>query len=166
MSWKTPLTVIRGSAEALKDGIVTDTDKIKVYYSQIISESKYLQSLVGDLLDLSKLQNSDFPIEKEPIDLSDVLEDAVRSVRGLADAKDIQLKTEFLQKASTSLGIMRVCGRCLLSCLITPSNFPRLERQSRFTAAIASSGSGIMGQASRKPKFPASLTGFTSQETK
>jgi signal transduction histidine kinase len=60
--------------------------------------------LVGDLLDLSKLQNSDFPIEKEPIDLYDVLEDAVRSVRGLADAKDIQLKTEFLQKGVNFIG--------------------------------------------------------------
>ncbi|NLT15717.1 MAG: hypothetical protein GXY05_15430 [Clostridiales bacterium] len=101
---KTPITVIRGSAEALKDGIIKDTDKIEEYYNQIICESKYLQSMVGDLLDLSKLQNADFPIEKETIDISDVLEDAVRSVRGLADAKRIEFETKLLRKGIYYVG--------------------------------------------------------------
>ena len=95
---KTPITVIRGSTEALKDGVVTDAVKIKEYYDQIIKESKYLQGMVGDLLDLSKLQNPDFPIEKDAIDITDVLEDAIRSVRGIADLKGIKINTEITKK--------------------------------------------------------------------
>jgi signal transduction histidine kinase len=101
---KTPITVIRGSAEALRDGVITDKDQIRTYYSQIVSESKVLQSMVGDLLDLSKLQNADFPMDKETLDLTDVLEDAVRSVRGLAFAKAIDLKTEIAKKGISFIG--------------------------------------------------------------
>jgi signal transduction histidine kinase len=101
---KTPITVIRGSAEALKDGVVTDTDKMKEYYNQIISESQYLQSMVGDLLDLSKLQNADFPIEKKIIDITDVLEDAIRSVRGIAASKGIQINAAFIRKGINIVG--------------------------------------------------------------
>jgi signal transduction histidine kinase len=76
----------QGFRRSIRDGVVAEADKIKEYYDQIISESKYLQSMVGDLLDLSKLQNSDFPIEKEPVDITAVLEDAIRSVRSIANA--------------------------------------------------------------------------------
>jgi signal transduction histidine kinase len=101
---KTPITVIRGSTEALKDGVVTDAVKISEYYDQIIKESTYLQSMVGDLLDLSKLQNPDFPIDKNSIDITDVLEDAIRSVRGIADSKGIQINAEFFKRGIHIVG--------------------------------------------------------------
>lgn len=91
---KTPITVIRGSAEALKDGVITDKEKVQEYYGQIISESKYLQSMVGDLLDLSKLQNADFPMEIEEINIADVLQDAVRSIGGIAESRGIKINAD------------------------------------------------------------------------
>ena len=101
---KTPITVIRGSVEALKDGVVSDPDKMQEYYQQILSESKYLQSMVGDLLDLSKLQNADFPMDQADVDMTDILKDAVRSVRGISEAKGIQMH------AVTIGNIMRIVG--------------------------------------------------------
>jgi signal transduction histidine kinase len=50
-----------------------------------------LQRLINDLLDLSRLQNMDFPIEKEPLNLCDVVQDAVRSSRRLGLEKDINI---------------------------------------------------------------------------
>ena len=57
----------------------------------MLNEAKFLQRLVGDLLDLSRLQNPDFAIEKQPLYLNDVLSDALRSARQIAKAKDVKV---------------------------------------------------------------------------
>ncbi len=89
---KTPVTVMRGSLEALVDGVVTDPDMVSEYYEQMLKEAKYLQRLVGDLLDLTRLQNSDFIIEKSEISICECLGDVVRSVAKLAEKKGVSIK--------------------------------------------------------------------------
>lgn len=85
----TPVTVLRGSLEALRDGVVSDETLVREYYQQMLGESIHLERLVRDLLDLSKLQNPDFVIEKMPLQIQDVVEDAVRSIRRIADTKHV-----------------------------------------------------------------------------
>jgi signal transduction histidine kinase len=92
---KTPVTVIRGSLEALCDKVVTEPAKVDEYHRRMLDESKYLQRLVEDLLDLSSLQNADFRIEKQPVNLCDVLSDAVKSASSLARERNIEIRTDF-----------------------------------------------------------------------
>jgi signal transduction histidine kinase len=91
---RTPVTVIRGSLEALNDGIVSNPDQIRDYYQQMLRESISLQRLVDDLLDLSRLQNTDFQIEMKPVNLCEVLDDTIRSARHLAAPKQIRILLE------------------------------------------------------------------------
>lgn len=91
---RTPVTVIRGSLEALLEQIVTAPDQVSEYYHQMLSESIYLQRLIGDLLELSKLQNTDFEIQKEPLLLHDILSDAVRSAGQLATGRGIRINLQ------------------------------------------------------------------------
>lgn len=91
---RTPVTVIRGSLEALQDGVVTDAEEIKYYYEQMHRESIFLQRLINDLLDLSRLQNVDFPIEKELLNLCDVVQDVLRSGRQLGAEKKLQITAD------------------------------------------------------------------------
>jgi signal transduction histidine kinase len=49
---RTPITVVRGSLEALADKIVTDPAQVEKYYQKMLGETLFLQRLVGDLLDL------------------------------------------------------------------------------------------------------------------
>ena len=44
---RTPVTVIRGSLEALCDKIITDPKQIDEYHLQMLNEAKFLQRLVG-----------------------------------------------------------------------------------------------------------------------
>ena len=88
---RTPVTVIRGSLEALRDGVVTEPADVAEFYEQMYNESLFLQRLINDLLDLSRLQNTDFPIEKEPLDLCAVVQDAVRGSRRLGLEKEITI---------------------------------------------------------------------------
>lgn len=91
---RTPVTVIRGSLEALCDKIITDPKQIDEYHLQMLNEVKFLQRLVGDLLDLSRLQNPDFAIEKQELNLNDVISDVVRSARQIAKNKNVSINID------------------------------------------------------------------------
>ena len=91
---RTPVTVIRGSLEALRDGVVTEPEDVAEFHEQMYNESLFLQRLINDLLDLSRLQNTDFPIEKEPLDFCAVIQDAVRGSRRLGLEKEIQIHAQ------------------------------------------------------------------------
>lgn len=88
---RTPITVIRAYAESLVDGVVTGEDKVNQYYLRILSECKGMERLVGDLLLLSKMQNPDFMIEKEPINMNQIFDDLSRSILPICEAKNIRL---------------------------------------------------------------------------
>lgn len=91
---RTPVTVIRGSLEALCDKIITDPKQIDEYHLQMLNEAKFLQRLVGDLLDLSRLQNPDFAIEKQELNLNDVISDVVRSAKQIAKNKNVSINID------------------------------------------------------------------------
>ena len=92
---RTPVTVIRGSMEALCDGVVSEPDKVAQYYKELLGESIYMQRLVNDLLDLSRLQNPDFSINITEFSLGDCVSDAVRSGRRIAAKREINI--DFVQ---------------------------------------------------------------------
>ncbi|NLK65076.1 MAG: cell wall metabolism sensor histidine kinase WalK [Tissierellia bacterium] len=89
---RTPVTVIRGSLEALSDGVITEPEKVNEYHRYMLNESKNLERLVNDLLDLSKLQNIDFKIEMQELNICDVLKDSLRSASNLARQKNINIQ--------------------------------------------------------------------------
>ena len=96
---RTPVTVIKGSLEVLEQGLVTDADEIHEYVRQMLSDTAHLERLVNDLLELSRLQNANFPIEKTEFDLIDVIKEAARSMQRLAAQK--QTPIEFREEAGS-----------------------------------------------------------------
>jgi signal transduction histidine kinase len=66
---RTPLTSIRGYAEAIADGALPDP---AVGGNIILSEARRLERLVGDLLDLAKLESRSFALTLGSVDLVDV----------------------------------------------------------------------------------------------
>lgn len=100
---RTPITVIRAYTESLVDKVITEEEKINQYHSRILLECKGMERLVGDLLLLSKMQNPDFAIEKEPINIVQVFDDLSRSIFPICEAKGIHL---FIQKDQPSYMMM------------------------------------------------------------
>ena len=91
---RTPVTVLRGSLEALRDGVVRDPGKVEEYYTQMLLETQGLQRLVNDLMELARLQNADFPIQRGELSLRDVFADALRAADRLAQDKGVRLEKE------------------------------------------------------------------------
>ena len=71
--FRTPLTVIRGSLEAIVDGAVEKSEDIKRYHERMLSETRGLERLVEDLLQLSRLLSGKITIHKEKIHIPNLL---------------------------------------------------------------------------------------------
>ena len=95
---RTPVTVLRGSLEALTDGVVSEPSMVEEYHRQMLKETKGLQRLVDDLMDLSRLQNTDFPIENAPLVMQEVFADALRGAERLAQSKGIRVARDISEE--------------------------------------------------------------------
>lgn len=95
---RTPVTVMRGSLEALCDGVVTEPEQVTEYHRQMLGESIHLQRLVNDLLELSRLQSVDFQMDMGELNLCEIVEDVARSMRRVAEQKRVIIKTENLDE--------------------------------------------------------------------
>jgi signal transduction histidine kinase len=73
---RTPLTAIRGHVEALREGLADDAEARDASLDVISAETDRLSRLVGDLLDLAKLEADRFTLVEEEVDLGRVLEQA------------------------------------------------------------------------------------------
>lgn len=71
---KTPLTAIRGYAEALQDEALSADEAAET----IVAESRRLERLVGDLLDLARVRKSEFSVRREQVDLGEIAREACR----------------------------------------------------------------------------------------
>lgn len=64
---KTPVTSLRGFAETLLDGAAEDPEMRREFLDIIHRESLRLERLIGDLLDLSKVESRQMPLQLEVI---------------------------------------------------------------------------------------------------
>ncbi|WP_251549534.1 two-component system histidine kinase PnpS [Neobacillus muris] len=89
---KTPVTSIKGFSETLLDGAMNNKETLESFLSIILKESERLQSLIQDLLELSKLEAYGFTLNKLEFDLHHLLEDVINLLSGKAKEKNISLE--------------------------------------------------------------------------
>jgi signal transduction histidine kinase len=73
---RTPLTAIRGHVEAIREGIVHEPEQVRSSLDVVAAETDRLERLVGDVLDLAKLQSHRFTVRHEEVDLGRLLDQA------------------------------------------------------------------------------------------
>jgi two-component system sensor histidine kinase BaeS len=88
---RTPLTSIRGFADALAEG----KDPDPAHAAGVISaEARRLERLVGDLLELAKLDARRFSLDVRATDLAEVVADTAEGFRPAADAAGVALTVD------------------------------------------------------------------------
>lgn len=86
---RTPLTLIKASAEV---GLRSEPDdEVKGLLQDILDESDYMNSMVDDLLLLSRLDAQRLTFSREYVSLPEMLRDTARQVEVLAGEKKINL---------------------------------------------------------------------------
>jgi len=76
---RTPLTAIRGHVEALREGVAHDEETQEASLRVIGAETERLTRLVGDVLDLARMESHQFTLEEEEVELRRLLEQAYES---------------------------------------------------------------------------------------
>ena len=86
---KTPLTGILGAVDMLEDGGASDAQRPLL--SMISKESKRLNTLVQQILDLARLERESNALDPAETDLADLVRETVESLRPRAEAAGIDL---------------------------------------------------------------------------
>ena len=95
---RTPVTAIKGFSETLLDGALDDPTLAKQFVSIIAKESHRLEVIIGDILELSRVEKKDEPLEGKVFDLVE----SGRTILKLFDKKvtDKGIKTNFSSNKS------------------------------------------------------------------
>lgn len=89
---KTPVGALGLLAEAILAD-VEDSEQVRHFAERIEHESTRLAHLIGDIVELSRLQGDDLNAAFEPVQLQEVVDLAVDAVAAIAEAKEISLVT-------------------------------------------------------------------------
>jgi signal transduction histidine kinase len=92
---RTPLTAIRGHVSALLDeGVVVDPESRHQSLETVEAEAQRLERLVGDILDLAKLDTHRFTVLTEEVDMAQLLDQAFERYREEAQRRSIDYRQE------------------------------------------------------------------------
>ena len=91
---RTPLTAIRGHVEALREGVARDEASRTESLGVIAAEAARLERLVGDVLDLAKLDARRFTLLREEVDMGRLLERAYTAFAEEARRRGIDYQQE------------------------------------------------------------------------
>lgn len=89
---KTPITAIKGFAETLIDGALYDKDNAVKFLCTIKAHSERINSLVDDLLTISRIESGKIKIEAAPLDINTVIDTVFTLLLDKAKAKGLYLK--------------------------------------------------------------------------
>jgi two-component system sensor histidine kinase BaeS len=89
---RTPLTSIRGYAEALSDGGAADDEESRLRAARIIEvEARRLERLVADLLELARLDTREFSLHPGSVDVAEIARHAALALEPAAREAGLQL---------------------------------------------------------------------------
>jgi signal transduction histidine kinase len=91
---RTPLTAIRGHVSALLEGVVEDPDQRTLSLEVVEAEARRLERLVGDILDLAKLDAHRFTVRREEVDLEQLVGQAYETFSEEAKRRSIDYNVD------------------------------------------------------------------------
>ena len=88
---KTPITTIRGFAAALHGGLVKDDNQRDRYYKTIYNKSERVGELVDDLFEFVKLDQDNYNLKLEKVDIGEFLRQIIVNFIDEIDEKEFKL---------------------------------------------------------------------------
>jgi two-component system phosphate regulon sensor histidine kinase PhoR len=91
---RTPIAAVRSATETLQSGALDDRTAANRFLDIIERNAQRLQSLVEDMLELSKLESNEFKLKRERVDLQRVVPIVLALFRERAEKKGVRLSAE------------------------------------------------------------------------
>ncbi|MFC6332590.1 two-component system histidine kinase PnpS [Paenibacillus septentrionalis] len=89
---KTPIAAVKGFAETLLGGAVKDEETSKAFLQIIYDESERLNRLIGDILELSKIESRRVPLMLSPIEIKEFMTNTFAILEVSANRKHIDFQ--------------------------------------------------------------------------
>ncbi|MDP9286423.1 MAG: HAMP domain-containing histidine kinase [Actinomycetota bacterium] len=168
---RTPLTAIRGHVAALLEGVVADPELRQSSLETVELETQRLERLVGDILDLAKLDTNRFTVTNEEVDMGQLLDQAFERYREEAQRRGIDYRQEVRSRpviVSDGDRVLQVVGNLLSNAFRATPDGGRVllglaQRNGTVHVAIEDSGLGIPAEARERlfRPFVSELSGGT-----
>lgn len=121
---RTPIAAIKGAAETLS--IAKDDEKMRTKLIKMIEgHVGRLESMVSDLLDLSKLESETMTIDRKPVAIDSLAAEITQLMQGLCDSRSVRIEFD-IEPGAQNL----VTDRALLSLILRNL----VENGAKFTA--------------------------------
>jgi signal transduction histidine kinase len=148
---RTPLTAIRGHVGALREGLAEDQEARARSLEVIARETSRLERLVGDVLDLAKLDARRFTVLHEEVDMGRLLEQAYESFGEEARRRGIDYRSELVARpviVSDGDRVLQIISNLLANAFRWTPDGGRVDVQLSQTdgtvsVAVADTGPGI-----------------------
>ena len=152
---RTPLTAIRGHVAALLEGVIEDPELRQSSLETVEAETQRLERLVGDILDLAKLDTNRFTVTTEEVDMAALIEQAYERYRDEAQRRSIDYRQQLdARPVITSDGdrVLQVVGNLLSNAFRATPDGGRItlelaQRNGTVHVAVEDTGPGIPAEA-------------------
>ena len=151
---RTPLTAIRGHVAALREGVLEEEEARRRSLEVIAEEALRLERLVGDVLDLAKLDARRFALLREEVDMRALCERAYATFAEEARARDIDYELVLGEGAvlvTDGDRVLQIVSNLLANALRWTPAGGRVDLglgtgNGEVTVAVADTGPGIAPQ--------------------
>jgi two-component system sensor histidine kinase BaeS len=148
---RTPLASLRAAVEALEDGIAPDP---KRYLESMDQNIAVLSSLVDDLFLLSRLETHSIEIERAPIDVTEIVDEAIEVMTPVAAAVEVRLELDAAHR-TTAIGDASAVGRVVRNLLDNAIRFA--PSGSIVVVGVGEEGGAVVRVADGGPGFDAAF---------
>lgn len=104
---KTPITLIEGYTQALNDDICEGEEK-QYFIDVIMDESKKMNNLVSDMLDLSQLESGNFKLVQEEFFINELVKPVTKKFSSLLKEKNIKFELNLIQNIKVNADWNRI----------------------------------------------------------
>ncbi len=98
---RTPLTTIKSYVEMLMDDEINSRETKIDFFNTINQETDRLARLIGNLLNITKIEMGNIVIEKDLVKTREFFEDIIKSIESQSMSKKIKLETSLPEKLSS-----------------------------------------------------------------
>jgi signal transduction histidine kinase len=110
---RTPLASLRAAIEALEDGLAPDPDR---YLRSMDRDVAVLSSLIDDLFLLSRIEEGSIEMERGPIDITELADEAIEVLAPVAASAEVRLELDADQRV-VAVGGSEAVSRVLRNLL-------------------------------------------------
>jgi signal transduction histidine kinase len=110
---RTPLSALRVAVEALADGVAPDPDR---YLRSMLRDVDALSALIDDVFLLSRIESGSLDLDRQPIDLSELVDEAVEALTPAATARNLAIELDTAERVPVN-GNPTALGRVVRNLL-------------------------------------------------